>query len=770
MVWWQFKGFKHKNPWISKVARLLLNIAGRTSSSAYGGAQRKSSTQEVDTMRDIATRRLHMISVTDGDGLDPKHKLVILSELAKIGVRVSNPEMLDRVSESFLVEYREAIKTLIALRGGDVEYVPLFLDFPEDVPDDADYFARRIVGYLGSVFRLFDQGTRLENGIIVPEWLFDLRRFGADPVTQFQVPSLWEQAKERLNGRKGDEHVEWLEVELVTAEQMEARLRQWLRNTLYAKSSIKEALHDDIRYLLGAFGAQAVDFDRIEMKENQALLLRLLWQDGRLDAVSSVAKAPTDVLRLFAALTDTDVSLARPIKFPKMSRKQRRAVLSVLERCATLPQELQRYRGLWLELGRYLHPGEYRGKFPATAAAFDALRNGKIQTFDGRTEALLQAGDLNGVLRHLAARPGVLARKVHELLRRFPGRERSVCNSFAAVAPSMTVKSLLVLKSYFASINDDDARTVINKRGKIKVLPNNAKGALSADTLVAIDKILDDALIRSLDQRDSWAGQSVWIDPELATYTVPLAQRAASDGLLAFGRGTRIPAELDKVLRLFVYWKEAKMRTDLDLSVIQFNEEFKYIGHVSYTNLSTDGIVHSGDLQSAPHGAAEFVDITLSALAPNVRYLATQVYRYAGDAFADMECHSGWMVRSKVDSSYKSFDIKTVAQRFDLHGNAGYCVPLVVDLQRQEIVLTDLYMGSRAFYNNVEGSNSDVSLVAREVSRFTTTRPTMKQLAELHCRARLGEQVDHRDADITFGIRDCTFNAGDVETVLAELL
>ncbi len=724
----------------------------------------------VIAMQDIAIRRLRAVPIPKGDGIGHKHKLVVLSELAALGIRVTNPEGFDKASEAFFLGYADAIAGLRKLRGGNVDYVPLFVGFPNDVPDDDAYFAKRLIGYVGNAFELFGDGPQLEHGVVVPEWLFDLRQFGADPITQLQTKSLWDRAKRVLARRKSDEHTEWLDVELVWAEEVLPRLRDWLESCLYARSSIKAALHDDIGALLAHFGADAVEFERIAMKENQALVLRLLWRDGREDAACRLARTPTDLLRLFAALTDTDVSLASPVKFPKLSRVQRRLVLGALEGAPALAEDLKRYRGLWLELGRYIHPGEHRRQCPRVAAAFDALRNGTIATFNGTTEALMAGSDVNAVLAHLATRPGVLGRKLHELLRRFPDGQRAVVDAFATVAANMTVKNLLVLQTYFETINDDEHRTVINKRGMIKVLPNNARGALSADTLSSVQTVLRAALADAVGARDSWAGKTVWIDERLAGYTVPLAQRAASDGLLTVGRGSRIPVDFDKVLRLFVYWKESSRRTDLDLSVIQLDANWRYAGHVSYTNLAEDGIVHSGDLQSARHGAAEFIDITLTRVAGDVRYLAAQVYRFAGDAFADMTCHAGWMVRDRVDAAYQSFDVKTVENKLDLTGRTGYCVPLIVDLEAREIVVTDLYMGTKAFNNNVEGAHGNVARAARQIARFKTTRPTMDTLARLHARARGATIVDHPAADITFGVEGCTFNAIEVERVLSELL
>ena len=135
-----------------------------------------------------------------------------------------------------------------------------------------------------------------------------------------------------------------------------------------------------------------------------------------------------------------------------------------------------------------------------------------------------------------------------------------------------------------------------------------------------------------------------------------------------------------------------------------------------------------------------------------------------------MQCHSGWMMRNKVDSSYKSFDIQTVQNKFDLNGSGGYCVPLVVDLEASEIIMTDLYMGNKSFHNNVEGAYGNVAKVTKEIAGFTESRPTIKTLAEIHQRARGARLVQREDAEIRFGIQGCTYNATEVEKMLAELL
>ena len=720
------------------------------------------------TLDHIALRRLRLISV-DGAPLDTRRRAVWQAELAQLGYRIRNPELLARARPD-LGQHAETIEVLRAMRGGDVAYVPLFKGFPDRVPDDVGHFTRRLVGYVGNLLGLFEDGVQLDNGTVVPRWLFDVTQFGADPVTQNQSQELFDGGRADQAARSDDRHVEWVDLELVEGP-LDPYLVDWLQDALYAKSSIKAALHPDVTALLDAFGTGVVDPDRIGQKETKALVLQAAWRGGDMDAVQLLADTPTDLLRLFAALTEGDVSLADPIRFPRMGRPQRKAVLAVLESAPALAEDLNRYRGLWLAVARYVHPGEYAERFPKTAAAFRALAKGRLPTFTSRTEALIAAGELGELLTHLGARPGTLARKVHELLRRFPDRRGHVLSAFATAAPGVPSKTLIVLLAYFASINDADTRAVINKRGKIKVLDNPTKGALTGADLARIQGILRGTLLARFAERPPLG--RVWIDPALARATVPLQQRAASDGLLAVGRGTRFSVRFDRVLRLFVYWQEASQRTDLDLSVIQFDADWKYVGHVSYTNLADAGIAHSGDITSAPLGAAEFVDISLSEVQSGVRYLATQVHRYCGETFGALRAgHAGWMMRKDVDASVASFDIKTVVNTFDLTGASAYAVPLVVDLEQREILWADLGMSGRKYFNNVEGSHHNVGTALREVARFIETRPTLETLAQLHVEARGGRRVAERaDADVTVGCGPGhDIDVGNVERILAELL
>jgi len=723
-------------------------------------------------MKNLALKRLSLLSVPNGTGLDAKKKIVFLSVLAKMGYRITNPELLDRVSNTFWLDYNQIIAQLKSLRD-DVKYVPLFKGFPENTPDDDIYFEKRLLGYWGNIFGFIKESAhtvKLDNGMIIPNWLFNAYNFGANPITQFQTKELFERGVDDQNNRAQDDHTEWFDLELVFDTEIEAHLEKFMLNLLYAKSSIKESLQEDLMTLLNHFGTSSIDSTKLVRKETSAFISSYFWKQKDYESVEMIVKNATDLLRMFAALTNSDVSLGTVIRFPKLKRAERKIALGILNKCNALAEDMNRYKSLWLEIGRYLHPAEYTSRFPETAKAFDLLRNGKVITFNGQTERYLADGSLKELLNHLSQRPGIFLRKLHEILRKFPSQTNSVIYAFKSHLPKVPLKNLLTLQAYFTNINDLKKRTVVNKKGKIKVLDNNSFGKMNYQVIGQLSDILMQGILDQLEQKDSWFGKKVYIDPNISHYTVPLQQRKASDGILTVGRGSQIDVDLGKVLRLFVYWKQKVNTTDLDLSVMEFDEKFKFIGHVSYTNLKSDGIAHSGDIQSAPYGAAEFIDISLKKVKSKVKYLGIQV-RYTGDAFTDMDCHAGWMIRDKVDSNVKSFDIKTVQNKFDLNGTGAYCVPLIINLKERKAIITDLYVSGKALHNNVEGSNDNVSVIGKELSTFVQNRPNMYTLSMMNLEARYGEMVQEKEeADVSIGLKNCDINVTDVEKILTELI
>lgn len=722
-------------------------------------------------LADVLLRRERILVVSDGP-TDPKKKLIFLSELASLGYE---PVDTGKYSDSVLRRHSSIIQSLKKLKAGHVDYVPLFSGFPDKVPSELEHFSKRFYGLMGNVLGLFTNGQTLDSGVIVPEWLFDLNEFGADPITQFQDLGLFLRGIENQKAREEDTAKSLSKIRFVSEHEGWMIGQEYLNRVLSAKSSIKETLKDDIEKLLELYDVGVIDAEKITFKETKTYLLKHYWEKGDYESACELVTSPTDFLRLFASLTGGDVSLSQKIKFPKLARKQRNLVVQTLNGFPNLAEDLNRYRGLWIAIGRGLHVGEYRTKYTNVATAFNALRNEKIETWNTVVESNLSNGSYQAVLGLLKQRPSEFARRLHALLRmvKSESEQSNIVASFSAVADKIPLKTLIVLERYIDTIDSCENRTVINKKGRIKIFKNDLH-VLNRKVVEDVRKAIEVAVLRRISsEKSSWEGKKVWIDPSLSSFVVPLQQRKASEAFLTAGRGTRIKFDDSKVLRLFIWWKEKSTRTDLDLSLIQFDEKMNYQGHVSYTRLADEGIVHSGDITSAPHGAAEFIDVKLDVLKKKgVRYIAPQIYRFAGNSFAEMdECYAGWMCREKVDRNYKSFDIKTVENAFNLNGNAAYSLPIIVDLQTNEIVFVDLYVGMRELHNRVENSLDSVSTIAKEVVKMTETKPNIFALAKYHAMARGAEQVESReDADLTIGISDCDFNATKIESVLSEFL
>lgn len=719
----------------------------------------------------IGLNRLRVIS--NGDDTDEvvvtkKLKLIFLSELASIGYNVSNPDLF---TDSVVSRFDDIMKTLIEMKGGDVDYVPLFSGFPDNVPDEDEMFPKRILGLIGNKLGLFSEG-RVVNDLIIPEWLFDLDDFGADPILGRQTSELFKKGIELQKSRKSDTHTEWVTLEFASENEVNNKVQKFLLNNLYSKSSIKEALKDDMETLINHYGVSNVDPTKVVFKETQSYVMNKLWNNRDYEILKNFIKTPTDILRMFASLTNTDISLSTRIKFPKMNRPQRRFILDILNGFSNLSENLYTYKGIWLELGRYLHPGEYRNQYVNTFKSFDQLRNERIVTFNSKVESAIEKKELNILLDLLGQRPGIFGKKLHEILVTFSDNSGIIINRLNEVSTQIELKNLLVMESYFKTINSSEFRTIINKKGKVIVLPNNKINKLNQYVIDNLLETIQYAIKSKLSSNDL-VDVKVWIDNELSNYTVPLQQRKMSDGLISIGRGSKIKFDEGKVLRMFTYWKESSNRTDLDLSLIQFDEEMNFKGQVSYTNLSDNGIILSGDITSAPNGAAEFIDIDLSKVNDDVRYVGIQIYRFAGEYFDDLEkSYAGWMFRDKINSDRKSFDIKTVKNKFNVVGIGNYAIPMIVDLKSREIIFIDMYMGgSKRGGNSNEGSITDISIVAKELVKMIDNRPNMYDLITYNIGGSNATMVENReDAEITYGLEGCDFNVTDVDVILSELL
>ena len=462
------------------------------------------------------------------------------------------------------------------------------------------------------------------------------------------------------------------------------------------------------------FGPEAAP--RVAVKENLAVLT-VTFPD--LDFSASY-RTVTDVLRLAVAMAGGDVSLAEPCRFPSFSRAQRRRLLGLLDAVGQAQdsrdsaEEMARHCERWKRLVRHLRPGDYARHFPRAAALLHQVASGEAEAgFTSRLEEALARRDVDGALRLLSARPGVFARRLNHLLRLCAddaARERVVAE-FARVAPEVSLPVLARLWEYFSSPGPDALpwRVVAIKAAtgaKTTLIPSTRRpGPADAAVVRAVEEAL---------RRRAHLGR-IAVDQGLYEgYTAPVGLRSASPGMRTAGRGTRLPLPEGETIRFFLHWRDLPeappkapgpagpdaaedrdTRVDLDLSAFFVSEDFTRTEQIAYYNLRSTAAVHSGDLTSAPNGAAEFIDVTLAeALRQGWRYVVMTVHSFSHHRLSEVpECWAGAMARGADPQSGEVFEASTVMQRLDLVSPTFNATPFVIDLAERRLIWWDLPVG-----------------------------------------------------------------------------
>lgn len=204
----------------------------------------------------------------------------------------------------------------------------------------------------------------------------------------------------------------------------------------------------------------------------------------------------------------------------------------------------------------------------------------------------------------------------------------------------------------------------------------------------------------------------VYIDnPErLEMMALPLSNATGSITTNYLATGSRIPIDSkSKYIRVFTSWKKID---DLDISakIITNNEKTIDVYWNSYkNNFKENGIVFSGDETRGYHGGVEYYDLHLEKMR-NAGYRYIVIYsviysdyirgskNYKQPTYNDIEAYGGYMIRdsyndekstSEIDRkiAYEEiYDIKTVAQRFNITGSCRMSMTMAVDIANNEII------------------------------------------------------------------------------------
>jgi hypothetical protein len=683
----------------------------------------------------IYIRRRNRVLIEKGaDNLPENYIAALLKNIESLGYTFSENliERLQTLSLEQLTDlYHEIVKNLREIVGAHRQFNPMYPNFPQQVlgMSEARLYLNAIIHYLTNRLPSFEKKER--------------------------IPLLDD----------GSLKV----VELGTIEDFESIFTKIAASNTSVSATDKtdlkwfvENYRDDILRLLP---------DDIPQKENIAFIGGLLITNTE-DAekfLQAKIKTATDVLRLAAAMSDGDVSLASATKFRTFKRFERRVLLRLLENCGNPTEDMLRWKKRWIRLGEKLHAGEFADKFPRAFESLDIIRNDKtFETFNAKIERGLIEKNAEKVIELLDTRAGDFARRLDHLLRIDTANQTQILEKFAARAAQISTPVLLQVKTHFVNRNlQKELRTFFPKGDVAKVFAaENKLPFLSEEICARVAEICKNALLARFSKLAPLG--KCYLDEKLKNYLVPFSQRSASKALRTIVRGSRIDLPETKVIRFFLWWKNGKERTDIDLSAALYDENLNYKDIVSYYNLKNYGGHHSGDIVDAPDGAAEFIDVDIAkTLEMKIRYVVMSLNSFTSQPYCDLpECFAGWMVRTHADSG-EIFEPKTVENRIDLSSDTRICIPLIIDLQENKVIWTDIALKKSPLWNNVHQNLRGVSLMTKALT--TLSKTNLHELFALHIEARGEIRMSSEAADTVFSV-DKGITPFDLEIIASEFM
>lgn len=687
----------------------------------------------------------------DGEGAEDNQILgrALNAEIATFGYTMDG-HLLGTVSalpRQTLSSLRfDLLETLGTISGASKRYQTLYRNFPYETPDHFDYLSKRILAYVTNTLRIAS-GKVLSCGHVVDTHLFDLDAFGACPICQHQVKEIVTEDVARFDFKS----VTPLKVlRLATRKTVAAEAQKMLAR----QGSISV---DERTFLLAA--KEIVPLSRPStpiFKEILPFAATVLPVEVVVEEISGAR----DVLRIATFMSDpeADLSLKENTRF-KLSTSEKKRIMAFLEGLKEREEDMMRDRERWLRLGTLLAVGSAKNarRFPKTAAAFHRLRNAPegILTFNRLVEADLRplttvkrdrAERVLSLIETLKARPGEFVRRLDVLLRNNAGQGSAIIAALIDILPSVNLRLLLEVRKALAfRLSGTGGERVFFIKGnvnKAKIIDDKRR-PINDELLQRAIEAFDAAIFKAA------AGEpmgKVWIDPDLRHILVPFNRRGDSSTNVPILKGSSVPMPEADIIRLFLYWQG---EVDIDLSANFYTDAFIECGCVAFTGTKLYGCTHSGDIQSAPKGAAEFIDLNVASLLKNrVRYVLASAIVFRGGVFGEIPAFAGFMTRDAVASG-KKFEPQSVVHKFILENGATTSLPVVFDLVERRMVYLDLAAGRQRF-----------SAAVIQAGRFATILKTMMTLPErkvtmfdvlfAHAAARGTVVMNEKDADRVF--------------------
>lgn len=596
----------------------------------------------------------------------------LLMELRKIGFTLTEP-LLHVFNGIDSTQAQMALATLNEIMGCNLNWAPLIKGWNEKVAHSwMDVKFAQVFNLLGD-----NKGTRLQCGHVIPEGIFDLKRYNGCPLCGTPLATApGEIFKDQ--GSKLKPLSLWSDTELM----------QHFNDLLTSPVALEATQVESLKTLLGQLPLPA--HASVKMKETLMLVIDTLIEQGKDDAAQKLIKSPVDIMRYLwykhtgylqivpprvliahAAAAGTDHRPALDHS-QERARKKREELKLKFDRATcrrvakwmnALPidarkacEEMHSRREMWVRFIRALRLPEY-----AKRKGFDYLRN-LLDVFYRQDYAVLQGWieeyklryDLEGTLSTLKQYPGRFARCLFSTMLWFD--DKRVLQAFTQVAHQLPARLLITLGMYAEFYFDPDrerrtVKTVLGEGVNIPVNPHIFwQSAYSLREMIRdVKDIYFEVLLNRYAAMPHNEGDTIYIAPELYRIPINIGDRAMTvQDVNAVPQGTVFDLVGDK-LRVFMQWGKGlpAQHLDMDLScVVAYNS---HVEHCAYFSLNIPGANHSGDIREIPHqvGTAEYVELDLAKL----QMMGAKYVTFTCNAYSDGNLSPN-MVVGWMDSKY----------------------------------------------------------------------------------------------------------------------
>jgi hypothetical protein len=699
----------------------------------------------------------------------PETTALLVANLAQLGYGLAEPLLraLAHTTAEFQVQLLETVREIM---GVQKNWTPLVKGW--DTPTGESRL-EHVLTFFANVFKA--KGTRLPCGHVIPPNAFPLARYNGCPFcgTPFEFAAI--------------EHLGQGSTLKVLDLWREADVAKFLQDLLTSKTALDATQADSLRQLLAELPLPA-DVP-IAMKETRLAVLDAYVQLGQPERAQMLLATPTDVLRYLWYKKTGFAQVIEPKTIRKRRQKNTRAIGWMAARNAQAqaqeqaqaradlklkygrreaamvagwlnalpgsPQQLcetmHPKRGMWVRFIRALRLAEY-SKRPALAKlreTLDLFYNQTYTVWQERVNHFRLRAEAGPTLALLQQRPGLFARSLFATMLWF-GAEPTVA-AFAEVLDQVPARLLLTLAMYAEDYFTPDTRRVVKPLGggSKTIKANQHLNNYTAEQLRAMQAAVVNLCQLAMQRRfaaQPTTSYTMHIAPAL--FNIPVAIGDRSDtvhDLPAALMGTRFAVEGETV-RLFMQWGVGlpAQHIDMDLSCT-----VAYPGkteHCSFSQLTTMGCQHSGDVQYIPNqvGTAEYIELDLNALQQaQAQYVAFTCNAYTSGALSP-NLTVGWMSSQhpmRISATGVAYDPSCVQHQVRVtQGLSKGLVFGVLDVAQREIIWLEMAFQGQLVQNL---NLANVRLLLRKLE----SKLSIGELLTWKAQAQHLELVDEPEAD-----------------------